>query len=339
MPTARAQTGDTATQADASGSSPTARGRWVGRLKRWAFKTVVTLVVLTLISVVGNLLTTPPRTLTAPSGHDVQLPSGRMHYQHWGNSGTPLVLVHGFAEHSSAWEPVAQQLARQHEVYAVDLPGFGYSQYTGNYSLADETRALRDFITTLKLNRPIVAGHSLGAAVVGSLALHSPQLVRGIVFVDGDALPFSSSGRSGFASFVTKTPFFTSAYRVVTSTDWITRRIFDSACGSVCPASERYVAEWMRPLRQGAAEDAMKSMASAPMLALTPQQVREIRVPRAIVWGAEDARSGGSLPGARRNLSNPPTRVIAKAGHLPMVAQPEAFATAFQEVVAASHMD
>lgn len=289
-----------------------------------------TVLALTLASGIFNALTTPPRTTPAPHGQDIHLPTGRLHYQAWGTDkpGQPIVLVHGFAEHSSAWELVAGKLSAGHPVYAIDLPGFGYSEYTGKYTLADETAALEGFIDAKKLSKPVVVGHSLGAAVVGSLALKEPTKLGGIVFADGDALPFSKgSSRSSAGNVITRLPWFTSLYRLGTRWDWAYEGIFRSACGSQCRGySRKFVDRWMAPMRQGDAEAAMKTMARANMLALTPEQVRSITVPTAIIWGDEDERSGGSLPGLRKNLAGPPEVVIPKAGHLPMVAQPDAFA-------------
>ncbi|MEZ0066535.1 pimeloyl-ACP methyl ester carboxylesterase [Streptacidiphilus sp. MAP12-20] len=85
-------------------------------------------------------------------------------------SGTPLLLLHGIGHHWQAWEPVLPALAEEHEVFAVDLPGFGASSPLppgAAYDLDTVAPALGGLCTALGLERPHVAGNSLG----GLLAL------------------------------------------------------------------------------------------------------------------------------------------------------------------------
>lgn len=292
----------------------------------------------TLWSVVVNAVTDPPATLTAPSGQDVQVGGVRVHYQKWGSTGSPIVLIGGFAEHSVSWSLVGPLLATDHQVYAVDLAGYGYTEFTGHYTLADQTSLVSGFVQTMKLNRPLLVGHSLGAAVVGSVAVEHPDLIEGVIFADGDALPFGGgNGRAGPPSWVLNSPYVTTLYRLGTRWSWLDEQIVKGQCGSVCKGySPQLVAAWMRPMRQGEAEQAMLDMASRPMLALTPAQIRSITVPRGIIWGTEDASSGGSLAGAKANLGNPPTVLIEHAGHLSMIADPPAFAAAVEKLAALS---
>lgn len=324
---------------NAAPSKPPARGghaaRALRRVARWALKIFL---VVTIVSLTFNALSTPARTTSAPAGQDVEVNGARVHYQLWGGAGSPIVLVHGFFESSVAWEQTAQHLAQHHRVYAVDLAGAGYSQYTGHYSLEDQTALVSGFIARMGLGRAALVGHSLGAAVVGSVALHHADQVSAVVFADGDALPFqgggSSSGGRQVLSGVLRTPYATSLYRAGTRWGWLDRRIFESECGSRCLGlSDQLIEAWMRPVRQGDAEEAFREVARHEMLHLTPEQVRAIRVPRGIVWGGEDDAAGGSLAGARANLDNPPTVVMPGAGHLSMVSDPKAFADAVLTVL------
>lgn len=107
------------------------RVRSVGR--RVLRGVVTPFLVVTVLSLTFNALTTPPKRLDAPTGADVdvQLRDGRtvsVHYERWGDAAstqTPLVLVHGFAESTVSWSLVAPQLAKDRPVVAVDLAGSG----------------------------------------------------------------------------------------------------------------------------------------------------------------------------------------------------------------------
>jgi pimeloyl-ACP methyl ester carboxylesterase len=92
--------------------------------------------------------------------------------------GEPLVLIHGIGHHWRAWEPVIADLATTNEVYAIDLPGFGRSPVpspapTGMAGLVDAVSA---FFAENGLQRPHVAGNSLGGAI--ALELAAQDLVR-----------------------------------------------------------------------------------------------------------------------------------------------------------------
>ncbi len=83
-------------------------------------------------------------------------------------SGEPLVLVHGVTHRRQAWYPVLDLLAEHREVILVDLPGHGESDglVTDGRPVEDVLRdAFREFLDEQGLDRPHVAGNSLGGRV------------------------------------------------------------------------------------------------------------------------------------------------------------------------------
>lgn len=89
-------------------------------------------------------------------------------------SGSPLVLFHGFGHRWQAWEPVLDQLARTHDVIAVDLPGFGQSPPLNGAPPATMDDLVGQvagwLINDLGVERPHVAGNNLGGAIALELA-------------------------------------------------------------------------------------------------------------------------------------------------------------------------
>ena len=81
-------------------------------------------------------------------------------------SGEPLVLVHGLGSRRGAWAPAMGPVAAERDLVAVDLPGFGDSPADGTeMSVAALAHRLRGFFEDVSLERPHVAGNSLGGAV------------------------------------------------------------------------------------------------------------------------------------------------------------------------------
>ncbi|MFF3942368.1 alpha/beta fold hydrolase [Streptomyces phaeofaciens] len=111
--------------------------------------------------------------MTATVSFPVPTPSGpqtvTVSYARVG-TGEPLLLLHGIGHHRQAWDPVVDILATERDVIAVDLPGFGASPALPDgltYDLPTTTAVFGAFCEALELDRPHVAGNSLG----GLLAL------------------------------------------------------------------------------------------------------------------------------------------------------------------------
>src|SRR4051794_28856688 len=84
--------------------------------------------------------------------------------------GPPLVLVHGIGSQWQMWEPVLDRLAREREVVAVDLPGFGDSApLRAAPSVEALAQSVADLMGELGIERPHAAGNSLGGG--GALEL------------------------------------------------------------------------------------------------------------------------------------------------------------------------
>ncbi len=87
--------------------------------------------------------------------------------------GAPLVLIHGIGHRWQAWEPVLDRLASRHEVWAIDLPGFGGSPVPPGgvpRAMPETVTLMRAYLEEVGLDRPHVAGNSLGGAIALELA-------------------------------------------------------------------------------------------------------------------------------------------------------------------------
>jgi pimeloyl-ACP methyl ester carboxylesterase len=85
-----------------------------------------------------------------------------------GGGREPLVLIHGLGASSSVWDPVIGLLAPEREVIVLDMPGFGAAAPLPpevEPSAANLAAALREALVARGIERPHVAGNSLGAWV------------------------------------------------------------------------------------------------------------------------------------------------------------------------------
>jgi pimeloyl-ACP methyl ester carboxylesterase len=92
---------------------------------------------------------------------------------HREGEGPPLVLLHGIGHHWQAWRPVIGLLAAEFDVIACDSPGFGHSAPLSasiEPTIPAYVDAFEWFFAELGLERPHVAGNSMGGAIALELA-------------------------------------------------------------------------------------------------------------------------------------------------------------------------
>jgi pimeloyl-ACP methyl ester carboxylesterase len=249
-------------------------------------------------------------------------------YREWGSKGSPIVLIGGFVEPSFVWDQVGPLLAQNHRVYALDLDGFGYSARRGPWTLKEWGDQVQDFMRKLHIARPIVVGHSLGAAVAVTVAQRG--LTSRIVLLDGDAL-----GTGGAPSLVrdvfAHTPFVTSGLRLATRWNWPAKQLLLRAYGPTHPAvTDAIIDQWTEPFRIKGADNAIATMAKRPLAGLPRSALQSLHVKATVVWGTHDEVD--SLSAGRQTAAdlNATFVTIPGAGHLTLLTDPVAVARAIQ---------
>jgi pimeloyl-ACP methyl ester carboxylesterase len=117
----------------------------------------------------------------------------RIHYKSYGKGPEALVLVHGWSCNLDNWRDQIPDLAKRNRVIALDLPGHGQSDkpqvaYTMDLFAAAIDAVMRD----AKVERAVVAGHSMGTPVARQFYRKYPQKTLGIIIVDGGLRPFGT---------------------------------------------------------------------------------------------------------------------------------------------------
>ncbi|HEY2074414.1 MAG TPA: alpha/beta hydrolase [Gaiellaceae bacterium] len=305
-------------------------------MKRWLRRIGLALAELVLVSALASLAynaatsggVAASKLYTGPY---VTVDGTQLAYRRWGTQGSPVVLVGGAIEPTWVWHDVGPLLARTHRVYALDLPPFGYSQRRGPYTLARWTQLVENFDRRLGIHRPVLVGHSLGAAVVVSAATEAPRSVSGIVLLDGDALPGGAA--PGFLTHLLLPPWFTSAYRIATSWNWIFRKGLRSAWGPAPPAfTNAFVDEWKRPFRVSGTASAFTSMLAHGIQGVSTATLARVHVPALVAWGSDDTVDSVSAGRRTASIMHAPFVEIPGSGHLSMLARPAPVARAIERL-------
>lgn len=243
----------------------------------------------------------------------------RVHVRHWpaggGTPGCPVLLLHGFGGSTYSFRDLAPALAAAgHEVWALDLPAYGYSARTPFPGTAGA--ALSPWLDANGRGWCLL-GHSMGTRVVAELVASRPGDVARVVYLAGNPIPSARELRSRERF---KSPRLRRWLAGLVESRYLREEkiaeLLAKAYGR--PATDEEVAGYLTPLRQpGTALAIMNGYAA--QWPDTPTGAALDGIPSLILWGEKDEwvkpevadRLQAALPSARRVT-------IAGAGHCPM---------------------
>jgi pimeloyl-ACP methyl ester carboxylesterase len=123
-------------------------------------------------------------------------PAGAIYVDDGGDGGIPVILLHSFGGNSGHWATTLDMLRHHRRALAIDLRGHGKSAKPRDmdYTVAAFVRDVEFVAKQLKLERFVLVGHSLGAAVANAYAGKHPKQVAGLVLVGaGGKIPAERS--------------------------------------------------------------------------------------------------------------------------------------------------
>src|SRR5438477_32614 len=117
------------------------------------------------------------KTIHSPEGADI--------YVRWGGTGAVVVLIHGYAENSDSWSPLASDLMKDHTVVVPDLRGIGRSSKpAGGYDKKTQAKDMRAVVTALGYDKTFVVAHDIGNMVAYAYTAMYPDKVERLVVMD-----------------------------------------------------------------------------------------------------------------------------------------------------------
>ncbi len=118
----------------------------------------------------------------------VKLGSINMHYNELGTGDPPILCVHGAGPGASGWGNFSgnfQDLALEHRVLLIDMPGWGKTEYVppGGQPLTSWAKLLKDFLDTLGIDSVNLIGNSMGGQMGVKLAIDYPETLKHLVVI------------------------------------------------------------------------------------------------------------------------------------------------------------
>lgn len=106
-----------------------------------------------------------------------------LNYKVYGE-GRPLIILHGFLGSLDNWSTLAKRFAEEYQVILVDQRNHGKSFHSDEFSYDEMVDDLKFLIEELKLQNPILLGHSMGGKTVMQYSAYYPQKILGMIVAD-----------------------------------------------------------------------------------------------------------------------------------------------------------
>ena len=256
-------------------------------------------------------------------------------------SGSPLLLVHGLMGYSFSWRHTVPELAQHATVYALDLPGTGFSERPLGMDCglrASAERLLR-FMDSVGLRRCDLLGTSHGGAVAMMAAALAPERIQRLILV-APVNPWSAHGRR-LAVFLSSPPiapiFMKLAPRLGILQDFYFRRLW----GDTRRIQPGTLAGYMKPLlRPGAFKYGIGVLRSwnQDLAELASRLPKIADIPILLVWGSLDAAvSPASAAMLRQQFRDCRVLILEGVGHLPYEEVPGEFNRAVLQYLLSDH--
>ena len=114
----------------------------------------------------------------------IEIAGNDIFYTRTGGKKPPIVLAHGFTDDGSCWGNLAKDLQADYDLIMVDAIGHGKSSRISKDKPIEMIEDMHKLITALKLEKPAIIGHSMGAATAAGFAAQYPDEVSVIALED-----------------------------------------------------------------------------------------------------------------------------------------------------------
>lgn len=236
-------------------------------------------------------------------------------YRETGRKDAPaVVLLHGFTDSLQTWDGLAEQLGEDFRVIRPDLPGHGLSgpAPNGDYSNVALVAFVGDFLDAAQVEQPVLVGNSLGGLAAWRFAASNPDAVSGLVLLSPGGVP-----HNGIADVPIAVPAMLSFYLKKAPETGVRAALSSMHVDKTLVTDERVDQFWDLMQTPGNGE-AFVARAGAFTLPDPTEDMQRIKVPTAIIWGAQD----NVLPVAHAeifatNVPNADVIILENVGHMP----------------------
>lgn len=242
-----------------------------------------------------------------------------LHFVNQGSSKIPLVLLHAFPVTYQMWQHQIDTLSDTHEIYALDLPGFGSSPtLRENASIGAYARAVLSLLDEQSVEQAVFGGCSMGGYINFEIWRQARKRVAGMILCDTRADADTEATKEARQKSIENVR----ATGLDDLAEGMIGKVFGESTLSSKPNLVSSVKETILESSPVGVIHALQAMAGRPD---STQDLVMMKVPALILVGSEDKVT--PMSAAKRmadELPNAELVEIENAGHLSPIEQPEA---------------
>jgi pyruvate dehydrogenase E2 component (dihydrolipoamide acetyltransferase) len=225
-------------------------------------------------------------------------------YLRRGETGDPVLLIHGFGGDKNNWLFNHEALASTNTVYALDLPGHGNSDKNiDDPTFSGFAKVLLGFADALKLEEFHLVGHSLGGAISLSTVLESPDRIKSVTVISSVALgeEIDAEFLRGFVATNSRKELKDLTRRLFANEDLVTRQLVD---------------DLLRFKRLDGVQAALEAILSFLLegdrqRTVLSEDIKNLSVPIRAIWGEKDR----IIPASHAASIGKDVHILPNTGH------------------------
>lgn len=249
-------------------------------------------------------------------GRTIYVDGIRLFIRETGEGSVPLLMIHGFLESSDNFQLNINELSKEFNVIAVDLPGFANSDkdIKIDYSREHLALLLNRMMNQLGYDTYDLLGHSLGGEIALHIAIENPSSVDSLILVD--AAGYQSNQHKSLPPWLVENIFLSyPMQKYLLQLSLYNKELWNKDIFMKAYAYNAKIpgVSFMKFSRDNRNTD------------LT-DRIKEIKVPVLILWGADDRLIPVSdAERFHQDISNSEMEIFTHCGHLPFVEYPDRF--------------
>lgn len=234
--------------------------------------------------------------LKGVSHSSFQYKNSTIQIRQYGETGLPIVLIHGLSGSAHWWDKNLKTLSQSHRVYILELAGYGRAGRQKVLGVRQTAELIGAWLEASQLNQVTLIGHSMGGHISTYVAAQQPTRISHLILVCASGLLNSSLSR---------TLAYLPQAALSTRKTFLPQIMFDAARAGLPNLFS----------------------STSNLLADNVQDILpQIKIPTLVIWGKRDPLVPLALGELlSQSITGAKLVVFPRAGHIPMVDEPKQF--------------